>query len=277
MWFDRSGKQLEIAGEKGYYELPQLSPNGDRFSFVRLDPRSGKTDLWVYEMGTNRSHRLTQDSEVTSFGVWSPDQAHLAYTAMGRIYQKRLTAASDEKLLFESPNYANVTSWSADGRFILFNPQNQRGDNDIWVLPMFGDRKPYPLVATRFQEALAQFSPDGQLVAYISDASGDNQVYVRPFSGSDEVWQVSTDGGIFPTWSKDGSEIQFFSNGKIMSVGVTKGNPVSFGAPTPLFELPSGTFTGGLRSDGRILVFKEDRNVERTLRLVLNWSHLLKK
>ena len=276
-WFDRSGKQLEVAGEEGSYTVPDLSPRGDKFSFTRTDPQSGKTNLWVYEFETKRFHRLTYEGNVNTT-VWSPDQAHIAYSVVGRIYQKRVASASKEELLFESKYYANVVSWSSDGKFILFGHQSSRGDFDLWILPMFGERKAYPWIATGFDEQVGQFSPDGQLVAYMSDASGQPEVYVKYFSGSDEVWQISTDTGAFHLWSKDGSEILYFSKGKVLSVTVKKGESLSFETPKPLFDVPiQTTRVAGLLPDGRFLVFKGLQSGDRTLRLVVNWNQLLKK
>jgi serine/threonine protein kinase len=275
-WFDRNAKELDSAGEAGIYDSARLSPRGDKVSFTR-DTESGKADLWVYELATRRFNRITHDAALTSSGVWSPDQSRLAYSSSGRIYQKRLTATSTDELLYESPQYANVTSWSPDGKFLLFNPQNQRGDNDVWVLPLSGNRKPYPLVATRFGEGGAEFSPDGKWVAYMSNASGQNQVYVKAFSGSEEEWQISTDVGLFPQWSSDGKELFFLSGAKAMSVTLMPGERPTFSTPEPLFDVPlSWYIVAGVDPDGRLLVYKtKDDAGDRVLRFIANWNQLL--
>lgn len=276
-WLDRAGKELEAAGEPGDYDITKISPRGDKVSFSRGDAQSGKSDLWIYELATKRSHRVTQDAQINSLGIWSPDQSYLVYSVGPRIYRKRLSAAAQEELLFESKYYTNVTSWSSDGRFILFNHQTEKGDNDLWILPTFGERKAYPWIATRFQEQLGTFSPDGRFVLYMSDASGQYECYVKPFTGSDEVWQVSTDTGVFPEWSGDGNELFYLSKGKVMAVSVKKGETVSFETPKPLFDLLPGNAVAGIHPDGRILGFKGLQNGDRTLRLVVNWNQQLKK
>ncbi len=277
-WFDRSGRQIGSVGEPGNYFAPIFSPDGNKISFTRLDSQTGKSDLWIYEFSSNRLSRLTYQLEPNGPGIWSPDQSRLAFSVGPRIFQKRLAAASSEELLFESSQYTIATSWSPDGRFLLFNYQNPRGDWDIWVLPTFGDRKPYVFLETRFADEQARFSPDGKWVAYMSNASGQNEVYVRAFSGSDQQWQISTDSGVFPQWGKDGRELFYFSKGKLMSVEIKQGIELFFSTPKPLFDLPQNS-PAVIHPDGqRILLFPVTGDSGRdNIRLVLNWTQPFKK
>lgn len=132
-----------------------------------------------------------------------------------------------------------VTSWSADGRFILYhigNAASQTG-NDLWVLPTFGDRKPRPLLQTPFNETQGQFSPDGRWVAYLSNESGRGEVYVVPFPEAGGKWQISTAGGVQPRWRRDGKELFYLAGNTLMAAEVNgDGTAFQVGAVRRLFE-----------------------------------------
>jgi Tol biopolymer transport system component len=117
-------------------------------------------------------------------------------------------------------NFAN--DWSRDGRFLLFYSIDPQSNRDLWVAPLGGDRKPWVFLKTNFDERWAQFSPDGRWVAYMSNESGRDEIYVRPFveGGSGPTtgqWQVSTAGGIHPAWRRDGKELYYLAqDGQMM-------------------------------------------------------------
>src|SRR5207245_9679944 len=113
------------------------------------------------------------------------------------------------RLLWRSTRNRPPSSWSADGRFIAFTITNMKGNtkNDIWILPLFGDRKPFPFLQTQANEIDGQFSPDGRWLAYVSDESGTNQVYIAPFPAAGGKWQASRRGGTEPRWRSDSKDI----------------------------------------------------------------------
>jgi Tol biopolymer transport system component len=129
-------------------------------------------------------------------------------------------------------------SWSPDGRFVLYARGTTPQTNDLWVLPLFGDRKPFPLVQAPFANMAARFSPDGPWVAYSSDESGRFQVYVVPFPGPGGKWQISTAGGQFPRWAQDGKEIFFLApdNNLIAATVSSEGSGFEVGAVRLLFQ-----------------------------------------
>ena len=106
-----------------------------------------------------------------------------------------------------------ATAWSSDGRYLIYQERNTKTQFDIWVLPLYGDRKPAPLLATPFSETQAQLSPDGRWLAYASDESGTSEVYVQPFPSSGGKWQISSGGGRQPRWRHDGKELFFLTAG----------------------------------------------------------------
>jgi len=133
-------------------------------------------------------------------------------------------------------------SWAPDGRLILYEVVDPRTSNDLWVLPLSGDRKPFPLLHASFNESHGQISPDGRWLAYYSNETGRAEVYVQPFPSGAGKWQVSTNGGWFPRWRRDGRELFYMSQasgGKMMSVDVTStGLTFEAGSPKELFDSP---------------------------------------
>src|SRR5262249_30998705 len=154
-----------------------LSPDATRAATVV------GTDLWIVDLTRGVRTRFTFDSAPDLFPVWSPDGRRIAWgsTRKGNsdIYQKASNGTGVEEVLLASDVPKVRTDWWPDGRFLLY--MTGRNNPDLWVIPLFGDRKPFPLVATPFNEALGRFSPDGRWVAYQSNESGQDEVYVIPF------------------------------------------------------------------------------------------------
>src|SRR5439155_18590961 len=117
------------------------------------------------------------------------------------------SGAGNDELLLESPLTKNPTDWSSDGRFLMYSVQDLKTGSDLWVLPLGGDRKSFAFLNTKFSETQGQFSPDGRWVAYQSDESGRQEIYVRPFPAAAGQWQISTSGGIQARWRRDGKEL----------------------------------------------------------------------
>jgi len=183
---------------------PKLSPDDRRIAVSRI--QQGNTDVWLID--GSRTVRFTFDPGPDAFPIWSPDGSEVLFdsTRNGRrdLYRKPASGGGSEQLLFSSSETKAFNDWSADGRFILFLSNGPQTARDLWVLPMTGDRKPFPFVKTKFDEWRGKFSPDGRWVTYQSNESGRFEIYVRPFPGPGGQWQVSTAGGISPLWSRSG-------------------------------------------------------------------------
>jgi hypothetical protein len=209
------------------------------------------------------------------------------------IYEKASSGAGDEKELLKKPGEVKIpASWSRDGRFLLYYTlQSPKTLQDLWVLPLEGDRKPALLLGTEFQEREGSFSPDMRWIAYTSNESGRTEVYVRPFlaSGSSGApslgegkWQVSKDGGTLAKWRADGKELIFRApNGSPMAVDVTAtGAAFQAGVPKQLFALPPNVGDWDVAADGKrflAAVPPVQQTTQTPITIVLNWEAGLKR
>jgi eukaryotic-like serine/threonine-protein kinase len=192
-----------------------------------------------------------------------------------------------EELLFTSGNEAIYPlTCSPDGQLLVFF-RNIQGHRDLWVLPLVGEHKARPLIESSFYKVHAQISPDGHWIAYASDESGRFEVYVQPFPGLGGKWQISTNGGMEPRWSRDGRQLFYRSGDKMMAVEIQTRAGFAAGGPRLLFDQPyadTGVTTAGaaydVAPDGQhFLMLKEDeaQTSQLELHVVLNWAEEVKR
>jgi eukaryotic-like serine/threonine-protein kinase len=242
VWVDRSGRELRMVGEPGENYSPRLSPDGKKLAVEISDARTGSGNLWIYDLARNTRTRFTFAPTDDDFFVWSPDgrrAAFFSYRGADKptLYLKELSDAGEGESPLQ-PGFQQPTDWSSDGRFIVYRENDPRIGGDLWMLPLFGDRKPFPFVRTPFNETNARFSPNNRWVAFDSDESGRREVYVRRFEGSAEKSRVSTAGGTQPCWRRDGKELFYLAaDNRIMAVTVKAGETFEAGVPTPLFKI----------------------------------------
>lgn len=288
-WFDRSGKSLGLFGSAGRYYEPGLSPDGKKIAAGRADSDAG--DIWIFDVARGTTTRFTFDLAADVSPVWSPDGSRIAFASVRKghfgIYQKTSSGAGEEELLLQTDFNTFPTSWSPDGRFILYETEDSKNRYDLFVLPMSGGEKPFPYLKTQFNETHSQFSPDGRWVAYVSDESGRPEVYVQSFPTAGGKWQISTGGGDQPQWRRDGKELFYLAaDKKLMAVSIKTDTTVEAGTPVPLF-VTRGKPTGQTDDknsyfavpDGqRFLVINllHEGN-KRPITIALNWSANLKR
>ncbi len=211
---------------------------------------------------------------------------------MNDLYQKAANGATGEELLLKSSERKFPSDISRDGRFLLYETVDPKTGVDIWVLPLQGDRKPFPFLITKSSEFDGHFSPDGRWVAYQSDESGRYEVYVRPFSpdsraidasGGGAKWQISYGGGLEPRWGADGKELYYVTqDGKVMEVDVTTSPAFQVGTPKLLFQgPPSVGGAGDYTADGKRFLFLapagQGSQAQAPFNVVLNWQEMLKQ
>jgi Tol biopolymer transport system component len=272
----------------------RLSPDGTRAA-ERDANQQTRGDIWLLDFARGVRTRLTFRQSLGSYPVWSPDGSRIAFSAgdsPDTIYEKSASGAGEEKELLKKPGEIMLpTSWSRDGRFLLFTAANvPKTGADLWVLPLEGDRKAALLLKTHFNEGLGAFSPDGRWVAYVSNETGRNEVYVRPFLASgpsgpslgEGKWQVSKDGGTNPKWRADGKEIIFGFNRAMMSVDVNgSGAGFQMGTAKQLFTFPANN-GWDVTGDGKQFMIivppgEGQQTVSTPITVVLNWQADLKK
>jgi eukaryotic-like serine/threonine-protein kinase len=278
-WFDRTGKRLETAGAPARLGTFSLSPDETRVAFLRVDPQAGRAFLWTRDLARGAESRLTT-SRIPPLGggpVWSADGTHIFYGGAGdKIVEKAANNTGAEEVVEASAK--QPMDASHDGRFLFTVTPRAR---DIWVVPLFGDRKAFPYVQTEFQDTQPRLSPDGRWLAYQSNESKRDEIYVVSFPQPTEKWQISIDGGQAPVWSRDGRELYYFDgNGKIMAVDIKPGTRFQFGAPKALFEarVQSSNVNIDVSKDGRFLLpALVDPDVSTPMTVVLNWPALLSR
>jgi Tol biopolymer transport system component len=224
-WVSRAGQQLNAVGPPGLYRGGEASPDGKRVAVHRHDAAGG--DIWVLEPN-GAVTRLTFDAtHHNSTPIWSPDGTRIVYSALKNgkwgLYQTLSDGSGTAELLVESDQPKVPMSWSSDSKRIVYMMQDQKASGDLWVLPLDGDKKPAPLVATPFNETHAQISPDGKWIAYTSNSTGRNEIHVQPFPSGSGHWQVSTAGGDWPRWRRDGKELFFHDVTTVVAPGVLFG------------------------------------------------------
>jgi hypothetical protein len=237
-WSDRSGKPLGSAGPDGDYVDFRLSPDERSVAASLVEPKAGTVDIWMIDLARGNTSRFTSGGWPIASPAWSPDGATGLPAQSGnsksvcpeKRRRRRRRGAGADFLRLSGPLRSEEVTFvptdrSPDGESILFIVSAVDSGNDLWILPLAGDKKPYKFLATPVEEMQGNFSPDGHFVAYTSNASGKFEVYVETFPRSERRWPVSTNGGYEPRWRADGREIYYLSEDKKLmaaSVGAVR-------------------------------------------------------
>ncbi len=276
---DRSGRRSALVGDRRGFRFPHLSPDGTRVA-VTIDPRPSQ--IWVYDLVRQSSTPLATTGHSLS-PIWTVDGRQVVYNTSGEIYRRAADASTPQEdvLLRERPQYP--TSWSPDGRTLIFNDDAATTLFDIWIRPP--DGKARPLIATPAFENGGIVSPNGKWIALVSSETRRREVYVRPFP---EVtrgkWTVSgTGGGYSPRWSRNGRELFYMNGPTLMAVPIEDQlESLRAGIPMELFSGPFDTTQDSnfdVFPDGNHFVMVEadpDARPSR-LQLVYNWSAELRR
>ena len=283
IWFERSGKQTGTIGEPDTAEPTAARPSPDGRTVALTRRVSGNTDVWLIDATQGVPRRFTFDAATDLGPTWSPDGSRIFFHSARKgggfnsLFQKPVTGAGAEEVLFESSENKNVMDSSSDGRFILFSSQSPKTARDLWALPLSGDRRPFVVVQTGFEENGGRFSPDGRWIAYHSNESGRNEVYVQPFPGPGPNTRISTNGGTNVQWRGDGREIFYQApDNRLMAVPITlsaDGRTVDAGRPVALFATRSGSQYAAASDGQRFLITTSLENAATPpITVVLNWK-----
>jgi eukaryotic-like serine/threonine-protein kinase len=240
-WLDRAGKPVGTVGSPGYVTAPRLAHDGRRVA-VGIEDSQGFGDVWIHDLERNTPTRFTFDSNSDFGPVWGHDDSRIVFSSSRKnpadLYQKSSAGAGDEEPLLSSSTFKVPLDWSPDGRVLLFQENDPRTRN-VWDLGTYStaERRATPFLRTPFNEVLGRFSPDGRWIAYTSNESGREEVYVVPFPGPGGKWQVSTSGGRAPAWTRGGRELVYEAPGsEIMAVDVSTAPTFRAGIPRALFK-----------------------------------------
>ncbi|PYV30024.1 MAG: hypothetical protein DMG22_21630, partial [Acidobacteria bacterium] len=285
-WYDRSGTKRGTVGQPGDYTNPALSPDGSKVAVGLRDPQTKTRDIWVFDLKRGTASRLTFDPADDLNPTWSSDGNRIVFTSDRKgnrdIYEKPANGTGEEQLLFQSNESKDVTDWSSDRKNVVYDVDFPM--TSVWVLPLSGDRKPFPYVQANYNAQQGQLSPNGRFIAYSSDESGRLEVYVQTFPERRGKWVISTAGGFGPQWRHDGKELFYLAGGKIMAVEVkTDSSQFEAGIPKLLFD--AQIHEAGWRnqyvvsSDGQrfLVTAPVEKAASTAMTVVVNWASELKK
>jgi serine/threonine protein kinase len=288
-WVDRAGAHLGYLGDKGVYNGPRLSKDGQRFLVTYGDPSH---DIWLFDAAGVNKTRLTFDGTVSGEPTWSPDNTRFT-TILGlanstfHIVTRSTTGSGQSSTLEQQAHDSAVTDWAPDGRFLL-TERTTPTSYEVAALPVASSDPPRSVIPSSSgpgPSSSGQFSPDGKFVALTVLLPSGPEIFIVPFGRGNGMWQVSTDGGHWSRWSRDGKQLYYVNLRNTMnSVAVQeKGDGLTIGRPVPLFTFrPSprvyrlGLINYDVSPDGKrfLLVVAADEN-NRPLTLLQNWTNLL--
>jgi serine/threonine protein kinase/Tol biopolymer transport system component len=284
-WVDRSGKRVAGVAEPGDVHWPRISPDDGTVAYVRRSPTSGTADIWWFDLLRGTNSRFTLGPSNNLYPTWAPDGTRIAFYSTPDsgpvIIQKSTTTTKADEVL--DSGVKRPEDWSGDTRYLVELAGGPLNNPRISVLPLFGDKKPYLYTDTRFTETFPRVSRDGRWLAYSSNESGREEVYVGTFPTAGGKWQVSVNGGSVPVWSRDGKELYFIAaNGMMMAVPIQPGDRFTPGIPKPLFDttgLGSGDYgTYDVSKDGRFLMPMSAVQSESVpMTVVINWTETVKR
>ncbi|MCX6069420.1 MAG: hypothetical protein NTU91_00970, partial [Chloroflexi bacterium] len=243
-WVDRQGKETPLPLPVRSYLFPRVSPDSRLLAF---EVEGVNHDLYTHDPDRGVTTKMTTDG-VSHAPVWTPDGKHIAFRSwkagtMTMWWMPADRSGPEERLTTVGARQSLV-AFSPDGRYATFNQMEVDGTRgDIWMLPMQGDRTPQPFVKSKFTEGSARFSPDGNWVAYCTDESGRNEVFVQPWPGPGPKIQVSSEGGTDPIFSRDGKELYYRNGNKMMVVAITAQPVFRASKPQLLWE---GSYSHGM-------------------------------
>ena len=278
---DMEGNATPYPAPPGGYAEPRMSRDGNRICLVI---GAGKDyDIWVYDILRGTLSRLTFGG-TNRTPNWSPDGKYIAYwsnegVAVNSIYRKAADGSGAAEKLYGGPDRTYIDAWSRDGSVMVLDQVSGQGQaSNIAVLTLTGEPSMTTFLATDFDEWQSSLSPDGRWLAYISNESGNYQVYVVPFPARGGKWQISTAGGFEPHWAPDGSKLYYQNAGQMMVVDVETRPSFSASQPRVLFNgyhplLMDSGMSYDITPDGRhILTTRSSREeLLQNVNIVVNW------
>ena len=292
-WVDRRGRVESIGEVRQGPAGPILSPDGRLVAFNAVS--QGNLDICVYDLERDTTTPLTYDKAVDWFPVWSPNGRWVALESYrsggGDIYVRASDGSGSAELLLGGPGRDTPYDWSRNGRHLIYGNQSDSTEWDLWYAALREqdgtvtlDGTPQVLLQTPYNEWSGRLSPDGRYLAYFSDESGRNEVYVRPFPDGGSKWQISSDGGTLPRWSPKGDELFYWADEtgtgsvSMMAVPVETNGGFRWGRRRKLFDAPEDVPRSNfdVSVDGQqflaIQTVEDTTQPQITITVVENWA-----
>jgi eukaryotic-like serine/threonine-protein kinase len=290
LWLDRSGKRIALVGESASYRDLQLTADEKWASATIASNAAGHTDVWLFDLGRKISKRFTFGESGGFAAVWSPDAGQIVYASRRQntvdLFRKAASGTGAEELLLHSDTEKVPLQISADGNYLLYELPTGAAHGKLFVLPLHGDRKPFPFSTTAQSNVPAALSPDGRWLAYVSDETARREIYVTSFPSGAGKWQISNEGGENPRWRADGKELFFTGADKLWAVDVAAaGERFDSGLIRVLFDIRVPAAQLGTRAnyavskDGQRFLFNtwDETEALAPVTVVVNWAQALKK
>jgi Tol biopolymer transport system component len=282
---DREGKELGFVGDVIEHFWPRISPDGSRVVLGIFEPKSRTQNLWMYDIARGSRTRFTTGLSIDYNPVWSPDGRRIAHGAnrAGTITVPVRPAAGGgtDEVALESIAPVSTSDWSPDGSALCLNRRGEKTQTDIWILPLDGDKKPRVFVQTAYNESGGRFSPDGRWIAYVSDETGQEEVFIRPYPGPGTALKVSDAGGRAPAWRRDGRELFYVSaDNRTMAVEIRSNGPaIEAGTTRTLFTRTPLMSEYDPFPDGKRFLVNRLIEPKETdpITLVTNWTEKIRK
>jgi len=286
-WYDRDGRRGDPL-HTGRAAAPSLSPDGTQAVLTIVDNDALTSDLWSFDLSRGTKTRLTSGPGHHQVAVWQRDGRFVMFASWLKdkdaphISRIKSDGTGAVETVLATPGVREIP-WSVcrDGRYLAYQRNPTGSPGSVWILPLTGDRKPFALVQSQFRNTNPAFSPDCKWVAYNSNETGRNEVYITHFPDAARRYLVSTQGGIVPHWRSDGRELFYFSQpqSSMMAVNVDeKVEGLSLGSPRALFHLAGVVGSPfDVTADGRRFLIAEAYPPAGPLTLVTNWEAELKK
>jgi hypothetical protein len=277
VWLDREGRETGVLGEPDDAQMLITGISADGRTVAVRRNVEGNTDVWLMDTARGGRRRATFGPEIDGNAILSDDGSRIFYASdpkgtLWDVYEKRVDGlAGSETLLVATPENDYTSDLSPDERYLLYETE---GSNDIWALPLFGERKAVPLMQTPFSELNARFSPDGRWVAYLSNESGKFEIWAQPFPGPGPKTQLTVGEGIGGfRWPNHAWELLYIAaGGKMTSVPLThNGASLQAGAPRQLFTLPPNSDASASPDAQRFLLNKMISSPP-PISMILNWK-----